>query len=297
VCVPDNHDGRDGSWDDADFVDGAMRTFFERMPVRRDPADPDKVHGSFRWGTLFELWMLDCRRYRTEVDESTFDSSTEHGPWDPARTMLGADQKEWLKDGLVASTAAWRVIGSSLMFSPTRLADSDDAATRGPDDVPNGGLYVNGGQWDGYQVERREILQHLVDHGVEDTVVLSGDMHWFAAGDGQLDTDDPASPRVYAEFVGGSVTSAAAERFPLPSGGKVTPIILGVVRAANSQLIRFFDVDRHGHGELRLAREGVDVDFVSPTTITAPGAPVEVLASFRLDAGNAPMQVTKGAQW
>ena len=68
--------------------------------------------------------------------------------------------------------------------------------------------------------------------------------------------------------------------------GKVTPAILPVVRAANEQLIRFFDVDRHGHGELRLTPVGVDVDFVSPTTVAEPNSPVEVLASFRLDAGN-----------
>lgn len=297
ICIPDNHDGRDGPWQDPVRVEGAIETFFERMPVRRDPDEPGRLHQSFRWGRLFELWMLDCRQYRTRTGEKTFDSATDRDAWDPARTILGADQKAWLKEGLVASDARWRIIGSSLMFSPTRLADGDDIATRTPEDVPNGGLYVNGGQWDGYQVERREILQHLVDNDVTDTIVISGDMHWFAAGDGQLDVDDPASPRVYAEFVGGSVTSAAAERFPLPSGGAVTPAILGLVRAANSQLIRFFDVDRHGHGELRLGADAVDVDFVSPTTIAAPDAPVEVLASFRLAAGGAPMEVTRGAQW
>lgn len=166
-----------------------------------------------------------------------------------------------------------------------------------PDDVPNAGTYANSGQWDGYQVERREILEHLADHGVTDTIVLSGDMHWFAAGDGYVDTDDPGSPRVYAGFVGGSVTSAAAERFPFPAGTSATQAILPLVRAANEQLIRFFDVDRHGHGELRIAPDAVDVDFVSPTTIAEPDAPVEVIASFRQPAGGAPMEVTKGAQW
>lgn len=77
----------------------------------------------------------------------------------------------------------------------------------------------------------------------------------------------------------------------------MTPGILPVVRAANAQTIRFFDVDRHGHGEVRLTRTRAEVDFVSPTTITEPDAPVEVLASFRVDAGGTPMDVTRGAQW
>lgn len=300
VCVPDNHDGRTGPWEDPDFAEGAIATYFERMPVRRNEQEPDRIYGSFSWGKLFELWMLDLRQYRTRIEgEDMVDTSVDDSPWDPSRTTLGAEQKQWLKDSLVGSKAAWRIIGSSMMFTPSRITDKDDVATRAddPDRPLNAGSYINVSQWDGYQAERRELLEHLNDHGITDTIVLSGDMHWFAAGDGQLDIDDPDSPRVYSEFVGGSVTSAAGERFRGPDGKPVTPGILDVVRAANSQTIRFFDVDRHGHGELNITPEQVDVDFVSPTTITEPGAKVEVLASFQIPAGGANMKVTHGAQW
>ena len=270
------------------------------MPVRRHSDEPGRIYGSFAWGRLFELWMLDLRQYRTRIEgEDMVDTSIDDSPWDPDRTTLGAEQKAWLKDGLADSPAAWRIIGSSMMFSPSRIADADDVASRpdDPDRPPNAGSYINVSQWDGYQAERRELLEHLADRGITDTIVLSGDMHWFAAGDGQVDVDDPDSPRVYSEFVGGSVTSAAGERFQGPDGGPVTPGILPVVRAANAQTIRFFDVDRHGHGEVRLTRTRAEVDFLSPTTITEPDAPVEVLASFRVDAGGTPMDVTRGAQW
>jgi alkaline phosphatase D len=300
VCIPDNHDGRDGPWEDAEFQRGAMSTFFERMPVRRNEQDPERTYGSFAWGRLFELWMLDLRQYRTRIEgDDMVDTAVDDSPWDPTRTTLGPEQKRWLKDTIVASQAAWRIIGSSMMFTPSRIADEDDVATRAqdPDRPLNAGKYINVSQWDGYQAERRELLQHLHDHGITDTIVVSGDMHWFAAGDGQLDVDDPSSPRVYSEFVGGSVTSAAGEKFRGPDGGPVTPGILPVVRQANSQAIRFFDVDRHGHGELRLRTDRVDVDFVSPTTIVEPDAKVEILASFRIPAGGTDMEVTRGAQW
>lgn len=300
VCIPDNHDGRDGPWEDPDFQQGAMATFFERMPVRRNEQDPERTYGSFAWGRLFELWMLDLRQYRTRIEGADMvDTAVDDSPWDPTRTTLGAEQKQWLKDTIVKSDAAWRIIGSSMMFTPSRIADEDDASTRAqdPDRTPNAGKYINVSQWDGYQAERRELLEHLHDHDITDTIIVSGDMHWFAAGDGQIDVDDPNSPRVYSEFVGGSVTSAAGEKFRGPDGAPVTPGILPVVRQANSQAIRFFDVDRHGHGELRLRTDHVDVDFVSPTTITEPDAKVEILASFRIPAGGADMEVTHGAQW
>ena len=298
VCVPDNHDGRDGPWEDPEFVAGSIGAFFERMPVRRDPQNPQRIHGEFQWGDLFHLWLLDVRQYRTRSPEDTFDSSTDTAPLDAARTMLGMAQKDWLKQGLATSKARWKLIGSQQMFSPTRISDLDDVATRAanPDRPLNAGVYINGSQWDGYQAERREILTHLRDHKVTGTIVLSGDMHWFAAGDGQLDVDDPASPYLYSEFVGGSITSAAGEKFA-SNGGLVTPGILPVVRAANEQLIRFFDVDRHGYGAVRMSPKAAEIDFVSPTTITKPNAPVEVLASFRIPHGGSGMKVTKGAQW
>ena len=300
VCVPDNHDGRDGPWEDADFQEGAIATFFERMPVRRSKDDPDQIYGSFTWGRLFELWMLDLRQYRTKIEgEDMVDTSVDPTPWDPERTTLGAEQKQWLKDSLVSSKAAWRIIGSSMMFTPSRISDADDVATRAedPDRPLNAGSYINVSQWDGYQAERHELLEHLSDHDITDTIILSGDMHWFAAGDGQVDIDDPDSRRVYSEFVGGSVTSAAGERFQGADGAPVTPGILATVRAANEQTIRYFDVDRHGHGQLRITAGQVDVDFVSPKTIKEPGAPVEVLASFQITAGGSNMKVTHGAQW
>ena len=299
VCIPDNHDGRDGPWEDTEFVDGAIGAFFERMPVRRSTEEPGRIYGDVAWGDLFHLFLLDVRQYRSRpTSDGTVDTATDQRVWDPELTTLGAEQKTWLKDGLVATKATWKLIGSQLMFSPTRIADLDNAATRASDPgrTRNAGIYINGTQWDGFQAERDEIVSHLHDRGVENTIVLSGDMHWFAAGDGQVDTDDPASPYVYSEFVGGSVTSAAGERFS-SNGGLVTPGILPVVRAANRQLIRFFDVDRHGYGALNISKATTTVDFVSPVSIKEPNADVEVLASFEIPAGGTGMKVTKGAQF
>ena len=39
---------------------------------------------------------------------------------EPGRTMLGAAQVRWLEDGLSSSAAAWKIVGSQLMFAPLR---------------------------------------------------------------------------------------------------------------------------------------------------------------------------------
>jgi len=297
VCIPDNHDGRVGPDDDPVFVEGAVETFFERMPVRRDPDDPARLHFETRWGRLFHLWMLDVRQYRSDRLGGQINTATDPTATNVDRTILGDAQKTWLKNGLAETDATWKLIGSSQMFAPSRIADLDDVATRAsePGRAANAGLYINGTQWDGYQAERSELLGHLHDNEIRNTIVLSGDMHWFAAGDIQVDTDDPASPYVLSEFVGSSVTSAAGSRFS-SDGGPITAAILPTVRAANSQVIDYFDVDRHGYGAVKLGAAAAEVDFVSPTTIKEPNAAVEVLASFRIDKDGDGLTVTAGAQ-
>jgi alkaline phosphatase D len=42
---------------------------------------------------------------------------------------------------------------------------------------PADGVAFNGDQWDGYQAERREVIEHLADHGVTAALFLTGDIH------------------------------------------------------------------------------------------------------------------------
>ena len=64
------------------------------------------------------------------------------------------------------------------------------------------GVYVNLDQWDGFQAERREISQAILDanegQGVENFVVITGDIHSYIAGYVRENYDDqtpPARPR------------------------------------------------------------------------------------------------------
>ncbi len=222
VGIFDNHDGFSGPGDPSG--PGARAAFFEQLPVRPVAGEPNRQHRSFRIGDLAELFLLDERQYRdpTPSEESgnaLGTSSLEQLEMvEVGRSMLGAAQLSWLEDGLAGSSAAWKIIGSQLMFSPLRSQRfADEIATAGDGPQRNAGRYVNMTQWDGYQAERRALVDRIADAAIDDVMVIAGDAHFWTTSELPRDYDDPASPYVLTEFGGSSITSAnAGEQAGLP---------------------------------------------------------------------------------
>lgn len=295
VGIFDNHDGFSGPGDGSG--PGARAAFFEQMPVRQDPGDPIRQHRSFRLGDLAELFLLDERQYRdptpSEETANALGTSSLDNPemCEPGRTMLGAPQLAWLQDGLAASTSAWKIIGSQLMFAPLRSQRFDDeiaAAADGPQ--RNAGRYVNMTQWDGYQAERRAIVDHLHDEGVDDVIAIAGDTHFWTTSEVPLDYDDPDAPLVLVEFGGSSISSANAGEMDLPGNDLIRP----VVSAANPYSLRYIEVTTHGWSLLELTSARAAVQYRSPATIRAATSPTSVLAAFEVDRGTATVRQTAG---
>ncbi len=151
------------TWDDHEVIDdwdnriagsavtngmAAWKTF---MPV----VDQRDIYRSLRWGRDLELFLLDCRSYRGNNDASDT----------PTKTMLGTAQRQWLLNGLLASTATFKVICSSI---PLRYG------TSGLGDTGND-------HWDGYQREREVILRHVLQNRIRGVVWVCADQHWAAA--------------------------------------------------------------------------------------------------------------------
>lgn len=144
-------------WDDHEVVNNFDRThpripigrqaFFEYWPIREDPSDPGRLYRSFRWGRLIEVFILDTRQYRAPASERDT----------PAKSMLGAAQKAWLKQGLQSSDAVYKVIASSV---PLKYHGVDS--------------------WQGYRSERQELFDFVTQTGIRRVVVLSGDVHYAA---------------------------------------------------------------------------------------------------------------------
>ncbi len=163
-----NHtEGAEGTW--ADRTAAARQAYFEWLPIR-DVADLT-VQRTLRYGDLVDLIMLDTRLCcRDEVVDGFDDPDID----DPARSLLGMEQEQWLFDELSNSTAAWKLLGQQVMFG--QLAQ------------------LNVDQWDGYPAARERVFAHLETNSIDDVVVLTGDIHtsW-----GMDLTRDPQDVMVY----------------------------------------------------------------------------------------------------
>ena len=127
----------------ANRVAWGKRAFFDYFPF---PKGTTEMYRTIKWGAGVEIWLLDCRAYR---DANAVPSV-------PTKTMLGATQKAWLKSSLLASTATFKILCSSI---PVRWGKM------GIDD------------WTGFVSEREEIFDFIVKNKVHNVVILSADSH------------------------------------------------------------------------------------------------------------------------
>ncbi|AUH39889.1 alkaline phosphatase D family protein [Streptomyces sp. CMB-StM0423] len=246
-----------GSGGGAPFVRrraAAYQAWYEHMPHRDsfgDSALPDpEIHRTRDWGGLVQLAILDLRSHRSAQNL-------------PDGTILGTDQKNWLKHHIDNAPDTWHVWANSIMLSQLRGAP--------------GGPYMFTDQWDGFLAERKEVLQHVHAAGLEDLVVVTGDWHSAFVDDIRTDYDNPESPLVGTEFTAHSVTSGAYS----PDWNRTNGPVMG---AANPHL-KYFEGNRYGY----------DVYDVTPERFSAhmrvigdrrdPDSPVTTLTTFHVDRG------------
>ena len=110
------------------------------------------IHFSLRAGEV-GVYVLDTRSYRSPAQ----------APDGPDKTMLGAEQKQDLKDWLLTSNAKFKLVVSSVMWN--------DFA----------GHTFYGESWPVYLTERNEILDFIHDNQISGVVLTSGDEHWAGA--------------------------------------------------------------------------------------------------------------------
>jgi alkaline phosphatase D len=157
----ENHQEGEGPW--RQRRRSAVRAYLEWMPVREAPADAEgRIYRGFRFGDLADLSMLDTRLVGRDRQAGLADRETLS---DPRRTLLGEEQERWLFERLAESRrdgVAWRILGQQVMMAQLR--------------DPQGGIY-NPDAWDGYPESRRRLFEELERLGIDDTLVLSGDVH------------------------------------------------------------------------------------------------------------------------
>ena len=143
----------------------ARQACIEYTPLPIDGADPERLYRSVRYGPV-EVFLLDLRSYRgsnSENRQAVMSEATAH---------LGAAQLAWLKRALVASTARWKIMASSL---PIGLVVRDfpsffEAVAQGDAGGPLG-----------RELEIADLLRFIRDEKVDNVVWITGDVHYAAA--------------------------------------------------------------------------------------------------------------------
>ncbi|MFG2936110.1 alkaline phosphatase D family protein [Streptomyces sp. NPDC048282] len=243
----------------------AFQAYYEHMPVRAT-AIPDGPHiqmyRRLEFGRLVRLNVLDTRQFRS--DQVTGQAAAEN----PALTMLGAGQKQWLLDGLHDSPARWNLIASQIMMAETDI-------------LPGAGKLWYYDAWDGYQAERNALLDEFAS--VRNPVVLSGDRHLTMISDLRKDFADPASDVVGAEFVGTSVSSNG-DQDQAAFHAQWDPL------KADNPHWKVIDAHR-GYHLFDIRRDGIDAQVRVVDTVVRPQAAASTLAALRVEAGEPGVQV------
>jgi alkaline phosphatase D len=151
---------------DADtLARSASQAFHEYVPLRPDARDRRRVYRSYRYGPLIEIFVLDCRTYRGA-------NSPNQQPAPGADTaMLGPVQLQWLKRGLAASRATWKLIACDM---PLGVVVPDGPSAQ--EAFANGEPGVLGREH-----ELADLLGHLQAERVRNVVWITADVHYAAA--------------------------------------------------------------------------------------------------------------------
>ncbi|MFF9980020.1 alkaline phosphatase D family protein [Streptomyces erythrochromogenes] len=272
----ENHTpGAEGDW--AARAEAAKQAYFEWMPVRTSTAGT--VYRRLRFGTLADLHLLDLRSFRsqqTKVGSGAVD--------DPERTITGRAQLDWLKSGLAGSNATWKLVGTSVMISPVAFG-SLPAHLLGPLakllGLPEGGIAINVDQWDGYTDDRKELLGHLKERNVKNTVFLTGDIHMAWANEVPVNMATyPGSGTAATEFVVTSVTSDNLDDILHVLPDTVSLVAETAIKAANWH-VKWLDMDAHGYGVLDVTPERSQMDYYVISDKRRPDATSAWSRSYR----------------
>jgi alkaline phosphatase D len=192
----------------------AYKAFWEHMPLP-ESARPDgasaKIYRRSGFGDLVGFHILDDRQYRGHQPcqapnfggggRVTVENCAELD--DPSRSMLGAEQEAWLKDGLAAGRARWTVLAQQTRMA--RLGHNQNPPS----------YWTDG--WDGYPAARRRLLETIAESRAPNPLVIGGDIHAHLVAELRPDFDRPETAPVAVEFTGTSITSQGgrlAERYP-----------------------------------------------------------------------------------
>jgi alkaline phosphatase D len=125
-----NHNEGEGSFEERKL--GALQAYFEWLPIRPlNAGNNTEIYRQFSFGDLVDLYMLDTRILARDqqlsyadyfdggvvFDEATFNQDL----YETERTMLGAEQLQWLEDSVSVNTGRWQLLGQQVLMGEMKL--------------------------------------------------------------------------------------------------------------------------------------------------------------------------------
>jgi alkaline phosphatase D len=181
-------------WDDHDsglnnldknYPDWAVtqQVFQEYVPLYPLPLVTPGIWQSFSYAQA-DFFVLDCRSQRDPgLDPDGPDKSMLDG------NNLGATgELEWLKNGLLTSTARWKIIFTSVVTnSTTKVNDA----------------------WGAYPTEWNALKSFITTNNIQDVVFIAGDLHLAAIDNGSISGfPEMCVPQPNADRTGSCATGA-----------------------------------------------------------------------------------------
>jgi alkaline phosphatase D len=250
----------------------AYQAYWEHMPLARarKPVEENfQLYRRFHWGKLVTFNVLDGRQYRS--DQPLTCTAAQRDPsgycpdnLNPERTMLGAEQRDWLLADLATTKTRWNVLAQQTAFAPFNR--------------PVAGRPVNftaeADNWDGYVADRQRIIDCWVEQATPNPVVLTGDSHIHRISNVPPDYRRLDGAAVATELMG---TSISTDGDPNPEMTRFAD------DPANPHVL--FRDNHRGYVRCTVTPESWTAEFRRVTTVRQPQADVSTIATFVIEDG------------
>ncbi|MBF0162120.1 MAG: alkaline phosphatase D family protein [Magnetococcales bacterium] len=278
--VENDYAGRHSIYNTDNFLSrraAGYQAFYEHMPLRASTLMAGveglqqgaelRIYDSVAFGQLAAFHLLDCRQYRDAPlcpDQTTAQHTTGCMAADRARSMLGAQQEQWLAERLQQSAQRgirWNVLASQSRVTPANYPDG-------------AGNKVTVDRWDGYPEARSRLLQTIAHHKPRNPLIIGGDIHQNWVARVHQNPYDIRSPVIASEFIGTSISSrmgraqATADR-----------------HAARNPHCLLSNTEKRGYGVVELTPAQAEVTLRVLDTVRDEDSPVGTLARFVVEDG------------
>lgn len=262
----------------------AYQAFYEHMPLPASALTQAlaglaggaemRIYQRVDCGRLASFYMIDSRQYRhpqvcTRLGRKGASTLNPAGcdAWpDPARSLLGPAQEQWLNTELGRAGPQWNLLGQQTLFGQR---DFQTAKRPGPS------LWNDG--WDGYSAARTRLTESLRGQRVPNPVLLGGDVHENWVGRVLADYAQPNSAAVAVEFCGTSISSNSA-------GTAAGSALMAEHLGRNPHFV-YADGERKGYGVVELTPQRLRTTLRVVSDARQPVTQIGTLAAFEVQLG------------